>query len=145
MMWVFFGLVVIETAIVHLLVALWSPGAALLLSVFGVSALIWLILFIRSLSSRPVWIGEGRLIWPCGMLRTVVVPLDQVAGIRADWDGILVKARDTFNGALIAYPNIMVDLRAPVHIGRREIARLAHKLDDAEAFAAALAGLVRKA
>jgi hypothetical protein len=145
MMWVLFGLAAVEAAVVHGLVALWNPWPALILSLLSLSAMAWLILFIRSLARCPVLLGDGMLSWRCGSLRRVDVPLAQLAGIREEWDAALVKARDTFNGALIAYPNIVVDLRTPIRLGRREIVRLAHRLDDPEAFAAALAGLLREA
>ncbi len=145
MLWVLFALAAVEAAVVHLLVALWSPIAALLLSLLSLSAMVWLVLFIRSLSRCPVLLGEGVLSWRCGGLRRVDVPLAQVAGVRDAWDGALIKARDTFNGALIAYPNMVVELRVPVRLGRREIRRLAHRLDAPEVFAAALVERLRGA
>jgi hypothetical protein len=145
MMWVLLGLVVIETAVLHFLVALWSPSVALLLSVFGLSTLLWLIVFIRSLARCPILLGDGFLSWRCGNVRRIDVPLAQIVGIRDDWDGAVIKSRDTFDGALVAYPNIVIELGRPIMVGRRTIWRLAHRLDDPEAFAAALTGLLREA
>lgn len=130
MMGVFAALVFIETAVVHLLVSLWSPRVAVGLSALSLPILVWLVLLVRSFRARPVRIADGRLHWPAGRLRVVEVPLTQVAGLRADFDGALAKAPDTFNAALIAYPNVVVDLAAPVSLGRRHFARLAHRLDD---------------
>ncbi|MCI4589203.1 hypothetical protein MOK15_03685 [Sphingobium sp. BYY-5] len=144
MMWVLFGLMGIEAAVLHFCVALWKPWLALLLSLFSLSAMAWLIIFIRSLTHCPVLLSDDGLSWRCGNVRRIDVPVAQIAGIRYDWDGALIKARDTFNGALVAYPNIVIDLREPVALGRRKIRRLAHKLDDPQAFVAALAGLLHK-
>jgi len=141
MMWVLAGLILIEGAVLHLLVALWSPPVALLLSLLSLLALIWLVMLIRSFRTRPVEIGEGRLVWRCGTLRSVTVPLASIAGLRPEWDGPLIKDRATLNLALIAWPNIVLDLAEPVTLGRRRIARLAHKLDDRDAFVAALSRL----
>lgn len=141
MMWVLLGLMLVEAGVMHLLIALWSVRIALALSILSLSAAVWLILLIRSLAQCPVLLADGMLTWRCGNLRRVDLPLSQIAGLRADWDRPLVRARDTFNGALIAHPNIMIDLHRPVRAGRREIVRLAHRLDDPEAFVAALAGL----
>jgi len=142
MMWVLAGLIVVEGAVVHLLIALWSPVAALALSVLSVLALAWLVMLIRSFRTMPVEIGPDGLLWRCGTLRAVTVPLVGIAGLRAEWDGALVKDRATLNLALIAWPNIVIDLAEPFMLGRRRIERLAHKLDDREAFVAALSPYV---
>jgi len=141
MMWVLFGLAVIEAAVMHLLVALWNPWVALALSVLSLAMVVWLVLLIRSFRTHPVLIGEGALVWRCGTLRSVTVPLESIGDFRSAWDNALVKDRATLNLALIAWPNIVLDLREPLMLGRRRIERLAHKLDDREAFVAALARL----
>lgn len=137
-MWVFLSLVVIETAVIHLLLAFWSPVAAAILSFVSLTILIWLVFLIRSFRAHPVRIGEGQLHWPAGSLRTVSVDIAELSGTRESWTGELVKARSTFNAALLAYPNVVVELRAPILLGRRKIERLAHKLDDPDAFVGAL-------
>lgn len=138
MMGVLAGLIVIEGAVLHLLVALlWSPWAALILSLPSLLALGWLVMLIRSLRTRPVEIGEGVLVWRCGTLRSVTVPLARIAGLRAGWDRPLVRDRATLNLALIAWPNVVLELAEPILLGRRRITRLAHKLDDRDAFVAA--------
>lgn len=141
MMGVFAVLVFVETAIVHGLVSLWSPRVAVGLSALSLPVLVWLVLLVRSFRARPIRIGDGKLHWPAGRLRAIDVPLTQIVGLRADFDGTLVKAPDTFNAALIAYPNVIVELAAPVSLGRRRFMRLAHRLDDPGAFVAALARL----
>ena len=141
MMWVLLVLVLLEGAVVHLLVALWSPVAALILSLASLGAVFWLVAIIHSFRARPVRIADGRLYWPAGRLRAVEVELSQIAGLRGAWDAALLKERRCFNAALIAYPNIVIELAAPVVMGRRQIERLAHKLDDRDAFVAALSRL----
>jgi len=141
MMWVLFGLALVETAVVHLLIALWSPAVALGVSLLTLAAMAWLVLLIRSFRTRPVELGSDGLNWRCGTLRSLTVPLAQLGGLRSDWDNALVKDRSTLNLALIAWPNVVLDLAEPVMLGRRRIERLAHKLDDREAFVAALSRL----
>lgn len=140
MMWVFFGLVIVEMLVVHGLVAMWTPWVALGLSSLSLPALIWVVLVIRSFRAMPVRIADGQLHWPAGRLRTVAVPLAQVKGLLGRIDGALVKDRATFNAALMAWPNVMVELADPLP-GRGPISRLAHKLDDPAPFVAALAAL----
>lgn len=47
-----------------------------------------------------------------------------------------MKQRSVLNLALLAYPNLVVDLVAPLP-GRRGITTIVHRLDDPAAFAAA--------
>ncbi|MBB5986242.1 hypothetical protein [Sphingobium lignivorans] len=145
MMWVLAGLMAVETAVLHLLVALWQPWLALLLSVMSIAAFLWLVALIRSFRARPVEIRDGVLLWRCGWLRSISVPLDRIAGLRTSWDRTLVRDRQTANLALIAWPNIMIDLDGPLPMGRRTVTRLAHRLDDRAAFVAALAPHLREA
>ena len=72
-----------------------------------------------------------------GRLKAVDVPLDQIAEIRTQWVGEELKARDAVNLALIAYPNIVVELRSPIRARRRLIQRIGHRFDDPSAFQAA--------
>jgi hypothetical protein len=50
----------------------------------------------------------------------------------------VLKSRSVLNLALIAYPNVIVDLKSPVLTGRgrftRSISAVAHKFDDPAAF-----------
>jgi hypothetical protein len=141
MMWAFMAIVVAETLIVHLLVALWKPWLAVVLSVFSIATLVWLIGAIRSFKQLPVELVNGQLIWRAGKLKRVDVPVAQVAGLRRDWEAADLKDRSVLNCALIAYPNVFVELREPVRMGRRSISSLAHRLDDPGSFAAAITHL----
>ena len=49
-----------------------------------------------------------------------------------------MKRRTTLNLALIAYPNVIVELATPLRSGRRTIEAVAHRLDDRSAFVAAM-------
>ena len=137
MLWVLLGLMAVETSVVHLLVALWSPRAALVLSLLSLATIGWFVLFIRSLRHHPVRIGPDGLVWPVGTLRSLTIPRSQVAGLRDDWILADLKAAGLFNGALVAHPNIVIVLDPPVRAGRRTIRYLAHRLDDPAAFIAA--------
>ena len=137
MLWVFVALASIELVVDQLLIAHWSRPVALALSVVTFGSVAWLISIIISFRRLPVLITPDALIMRAGTLRSVTVPLTQVAGLRQTWDGATVKQRNVLNLALIAYPNVVVDLRTP-RPGRRAVVALAHRLDDPAAFAAAL-------
>lgn len=138
MMAVFVAFLLVEAVAFHLLLGLWCPALSAALSIVSVAALVWLLLLIRSFRCLPVVLNDAELIWRCGTLRGVTVPLSQIAGVRTRWDLALVRDRETLNCALIAWPNVVLDLAEPVMRGRRRISRLAHRLDDHEAFIAAL-------
>lgn len=142
MMWVLLGLVCIEAFITHFLIALWSARIALILSSFSLATLIWLILFIRSFRFRPVIIQRDQLIWPAGSLRTVTVPLAQIRRRHDHWTLDAIRREGVFNAALITHPNIVIELDPPLLSGQRIIRYLAHKLDDPQAFNAALDDLL---
>ena len=137
MMWVLVGLVSIELIVVHLLLAHWSRIAASTLSVLTLGSIAWLIGVVRSFRRLPVLITPDTLVMRVGTLKSATVPLTQVAGLRQTWDGAAVKQRNVLNLALIAYPTVLVELRAP-RPGRRAVMALAHRRDDPAAFAAAL-------
>ncbi|WBQ17348.1 hypothetical protein [Sphingobium yanoikuyae] len=137
MLWVLLGLMIVETSVVHLLAALWSPRAALILSLLSLVTIGWFILFIRSFRHHPVRITPEGLVWPVGTLRSLSIPWPQVAGVCDDWTLADLKAAGLFNGALIAHPNIVIALDPPAQAGRRTIRYLAHRLDDPTAFIAA--------
>lgn len=136
MLWVLLVLMIIEAMVVHLLVALWRPWAAPILLMLSLALVGWFILFIRSLRRHPVRADAEGLTWPIGFLRSLTVPWRQVAGLRVDWTLAELRAAGWFNGALIAYPNIVVALDPPVNAGRQSIRFLAHRLDEPSAFAA---------
>lgn len=141
MMWVFFGLACTELVVVHFLVALWDWRVALALSLVSFSGIVWLGLIIASFRQLPVVLGEDQVLMRAGRLRAVRLRLDEIAEIRTRWDPEEVKGREVLNLALIAYPNVMLELRHPLG-GRRAIRRVAHRFDDPVAFHGALAAAI---
>lgn len=138
MLWVLVLLGCGELVVVHLLLALWHPAVALVVSLLTTPMLVWLVLGIRAMKRRPVLIECGRLVMRVGTIRSVEVPLAQVAGLRDSWNAAELKDRRVLNLALVAYPNIVVELNAPLP-GKRGIVAIAHRLDDPKAFAVAMA------
>jgi len=141
MMWVFFGLACTELVVVHFLVALWDWRVALALSLVSLTGIVWLGMVIASFRRLPVILDDDQVLMRAGRLRAVRVPLDAIAEIRTRWDAEEVKGRDVLNLALIAYPNVMLELRHPLG-SRRAIRRVAHRFDDLAAFHGALAAAI---
>jgi hypothetical protein len=142
-MWAFACIMAVELVVVHLLVsALWSRIAAAILSMLSLAAMVWTIVFIRSLKRLPVLVDEAGVMMRLGSLKSVRVPLEQVAGVRTAWPGEALRQRTVLNLALINYPNVMLDLDPPFRTRRRRIVAVAHRLDDPSGFVAAIRGLI---
>lgn len=137
MLWVLVGLASIELLVVHLLLAHWSRTAAVILSALTFGSIVWLVGVIRSFRRLPVLLTADALVMRAGTLKGVTLPLNDIAGLRQQWGAAAMKRRNVLNLALIAYPNVVIDLRAP-RVGRRAITAVAHRLDDPVAFTAAL-------
>lgn len=140
MMWVLVALSAIEILVVHGLIALWQPWVALVLSAVTLAGVAWLVLAIRSLKRLPVLLDGERVLMRAGTLKAIRVPLASIERVRGEIARAEIDRR-VLNCALIAHPNVVLMLKAPMRLGRREIAAVAHRMDDPAAFTAALEGL----
>ena len=136
LVWALVAVGVVELAVTHLLVALWHPAAAVLVSLLTLGGLLWLIRAMLMMKHRPVLLDRERLVMQVGTIRRVAIPLRDIAGLRPWIDSSAMKQRSVLNLALLAYPNLVVDLITPLP-GRRGVTTIAHRLDDPAAFAAA--------
>jgi hypothetical protein len=137
---VLLGLAVLETVVLHVVaLALWGWRVAVVLGLLDLAVVALLLALLRSLKRLPVTIADGWLTMRLGFLKTVRVPLVQVAGLRTEWSAPLLRQRDVVNLALASWPNVVVTIDPPVVAGRRQVGAVAHKLDDPQRFAAALA------
>ena len=138
MLWVLVGLSAIELVVIHLLLAVWWPRAASIVSLATLAGMGWLIRVILSFDRLPVRIDEYRVLLRVGTLRCVAVPRAAIVGVRlGGWSSDEIKRRSTLNLALVAWPNVAVDLYEPLP-GRRGVVTVVHRLDDPAGFAAAL-------
>lgn len=145
LIWAFACIMAIELAVTHLLVAsLWGRTTAGMVSALTFAALVWTLLLIRSLKRLPVTVGGGEVLMRLGSLKSVRVPAGRIAGVRTSWPGGAEKKRGVLNLALINYPNVMLDLDPPLAGTRRPMTAVAHRLDDAAGFAAAVRRLAGK-
>lgn len=142
-LWMFIAIAAVELLIVHFLIGAWAPWLAATLSAISLAAIGWIAALVLSFRRLPVRIDGDILLMRVGMLRSVAVPLDRVAGLRAAWTAEELKRREVLNLALLAWPNVMVEVDPPVRVRRRTIGAIAHKLDDPAAFATAIRALER--
>lgn len=142
MMAVLIGLSGIELLVVHFLLAFWNRWVALAVSVLTAATIVWLIALIRSMRRLPVLLTGDRLVMRVGTLRRHDIDRANIAGVRLSWETRAEKAKSVSNLALIAYPNVMIDLRTPLSVTRagrqRQISTIAHRMDDLPGFLAAL-------
>ncbi|HEV7658281.1 MAG TPA: hypothetical protein VGO55_00390 [Allosphingosinicella sp.] len=142
LLWAFACIMAVELGVTHLLVAsVWSPTAAGIVSTLTFAALVWTLLLIRSLKRLPVMVGPGEVLMRLGSLKSVRVPAGRIAGVRTSWPSGAEKKRGVLNLALINYPNVMLDLDPPLAgtgPRKRPLIAVAHRLDDAAGFAAAV-------
>ena len=138
MLWVLVAIAGVEFVVVHALLAMWRPVVAIVASVATLVSIVWLVAGIQSFRRLPVTLDDDTLVMRAGTLKRIAVPVTNVAGLRDHWDAAFVKRRTTLNLALIAYPNVVVDLAVPQRAGRRAIDAVALRLDDRAAFVAAV-------
>jgi uncharacterized protein (DUF58 family) len=142
MLWVMVAVAIAELCIVHLLIALlWSATAALILSLATLGTIVWLVLLIRSFPRLPVLVDEEKVLMRIGSLRRVELPRPRIAAVRTAFAGEEVRSPGVLNLALLAYPNVLVEMAEPVRSGRqgKMVRAVAHRLDDPAAFRAAVA------
>jgi hypothetical protein len=145
MLGVLLGLAIAETIVVHIVVmAIWGWPVAIVVGLFDLSVIVMLVRLLRSFRRRPVTIDGRMLIMRLGDRIEHRIDIDDIAGFRTDWDSDAIKRKSTLNLALIAWPNIVFDLSEPIKVRRRRIiSTVAHRLDDPDAFHAAIASLER--
>ena len=132
----------IEIGVTHLLVAHWSRTVALILSVVSDVSLLYLIGLIKSLRLAPVLLTATGVRLRAGFLVDRTIPYDATAGVTAHPDGETVRAPDSWNIALLAWPNILLRLSTPLppRLWRRRIPvrAVAFRLDEPGPFLDAL-------
>lgn len=129
----------IEASVTHLLVAHWSRTAALILFAVSDVSVVYLIGLIKSLRLRPVLLTADGVRIRAGLMIDRFIPYDRIAAIGQQPDSATIKAPDTQNAALIAWPNLVLRLTGPMPrpslLRRRPpIVAIAFRLDDPDEF-----------
>ena len=138
MLWILVGVGCVELLVTHGLLALWSWRVAAVTSVVTLASLVWLVATIRSFRHLPVLLDARTVVMRVGRFRSLTIARENIAGLRTSWDRAAIRDRSVLNLALIAWPNMVIDLIEPVAMGRRTIRAVAHRLDDPAAFVTAL-------
>lgn len=128
----------IEVAVYHLLVGQWSGKAALVMFVISDVGLVYLIGLIKSFRFRPVLITPEGVRIRAGLLIDQAIPLDAIVSVETTISSDEVRDPATLNGALLAWPNILIRLNRPLErrsaLRRRSFTAVAFRLDEPEPF-----------
>ena len=134
----------IEIGVTHLLVAHWSRTAALVMFVISDVSLVYLIGLIKSLRLSPVLLTERGVRLRAGLLVDRTIPYEAIAIVTANPDGDTVRAPDSWNIALLAWPNVLIRLAEPLpprsRWRRDPVRAVALRLDEPAPFLDALRG-----
>ena len=134
----FLAIAILELFAVHLLASLWSTALAWVLSAFTILFLGQIALLMQGLRKWPTVINEAGITVRHGRKGALFVPLGQVAGSEDVAFSPEERGRQVFRATVIAHPNLMLRLSAPLCPGRRRIERIAMRLDEPALFQAAL-------
>ena len=143
------ALIVVETAVLHLLLVRVVPVLAYLLTLSSLALLLWLIRDFRALARVPALTVTGdRLRLTVGKRIAGEVPVAAVRADRPTWKDLSAGAPRYLNGTKPATPNIMLffepaQVLTIVGAVRRPVIRLALHLDDPDRCIAALMSLHR--
>jgi hypothetical protein len=132
-------LVIVETIVTHILLAMASPLVAWIATAGSAYLLLWLIADAHAIRLHPVAIRGRTLHVTIGVRWRVAIPLAAIASVTE----IRTVPEGAQNLALLE-PTVLVTLRAPVEIRgllgvRRRADRIALTIDDPKAFIAAVA------
>lgn len=128
------ALSLIELGVCHLLLGLWSPRAALIVSLLSAAGLVYLVALIKSFRLRPVLMTGASVRVRTGLAIDQAIPLDAIAAIETGFAGSDVNAPETLNAALLAWPNILIRLNSPMPGRRGPMSAIAFRLDDPDPF-----------
>jgi hypothetical protein len=106
---------VAELGGMHLLISLWSPTVAWIVSAISVYAMLWLIGDAHAIRLRPIRLSKTMLHIRVGLRSTIDVPLESIDGIGAPADGALPRRTPGYlKSVLLGAPNLRIELNSRV-------------------------------
>lgn len=139
------GLIVIETAVLHLLLVHLLPALAYLLTLSSLLLLVWLIRDFHALGVRPALTidGDSARVTVGQRVRGEFLLAAVDAAFRPTWKDLGASAPRYLNGTKPAAPNVLIVFTSAQHLTlvgaiRRPVMRLALHLDEPEHCVAAL-------
>lgn len=140
MLGAFAGLIVVETAAVHLLLHLWNALVAWVVTALSIYSLLWLVGYIHSIRLQPHTIDGQTLHLRSGLVWKATIPFAAVATVRAQKPTAKDdKDKQYVNMATGGQPNLLLTLKSPLEVegifGRRKkVSRIGITVDDTAQF-----------
>lgn len=131
---VFLGLAAVELVAVHLLVSLWKPAVAWVLTALSAAAILQIAFLIRGLKRHPTTVDAQHIHVRHGWAGDLPVPLASIASVENVAFAPEEHGRGVFRASLIASPNVALRLREAVAVRRRSVSLVTLRIDDPEAF-----------
>ncbi|HMB92866.1 MAG TPA: hypothetical protein VKP65_18595, partial [Rhodothermales bacterium] len=134
----------IELIALHLLLHLWSPAAAWIMTTLSVYGIVWIVGDLQAVRHRPIRIEEDALLVRIGLRWTVRVPFSQIEAVYPA--GKKLPARTTpgyLEAILLGKPTYLVVCKEPVVAQglygiQKRVTTIGFALDDTPAFEATL-------
>jgi len=134
---------VVETTAVHLLLRLWSPVAAWVLTGISLYTLVWLLGDLHAVRLRPLQICDETLHLRLGLRWTASIPLESIRAVQDPQDAEQSRGREHLKAVLAGAPNRRIRLTGPIRaVGlyglTRQVTTIDLHIDDPADFDAAL-------
>lgn len=138
------AVLLLETAVVHIVVQHWFARAAWVVTAFDLYGALWIVAAARALVLRPILVGADTIVFRSSMWWTVAVDRTNVADVRP-FTGPRLKRGSTHPLSLAWFtaPAAVVSFHQPVTVtglwGRKKIvAAIAISIDDLDGFVRAI-------
>jgi len=129
----------IEMAAYHLVLGHWSRIAAIVMFVLSDFGFVYLVGFVKSFRFRPILLTPEGVRVRTGFLIDRFVPFESIARVETNVAAEKVRNPETLNAALMAWPNVILQLDQPIR--RRRLRKadasytaIAFRLDEPEPF-----------
>ncbi len=108
-------LVVVETFVLHLLISIWSPVAAWIVTGLSIYSFFWIMAQIKAMGYRPLAVEDGTLQLRHGMVFQCDIPLDNISVVCTekikDQPGKVLSLLPNMEG-----PNLQIELKEPIEV-----------------------------
>lgn len=132
-----------ELAIMHFFLMMWHPTAAWI--AFGLSAAgaVWFVALMKSFRIMPVLLDDQTLRVRSGAMVDAAIPRSAIARVVPPFDEATRRRKDTLDTAILAAPNVCLELAHPVAVpslfgATRDVVRVSMRLEESAAFLRAL-------
>ena len=144
MIYVFLALQAIELAVMHFLLMQWNATIAWIWFGLGIAGGLWIVGLAQGFRTHPLLLTEQGLRVRSGVMVDLLVPYDAIAGIVPSFGAEQVKAADTFDQAVLSWPNAMLELDCELTVrpligAEQKVRRIALRIDESAPFLDALA------